>query len=299
VQYSSTSALAQTALAADRPAILVTVDQALGSTPREAGARMLVTTQDVAGTIGGGRLEFDAIDMARRMLVDEESDARIDVPLGPEIGQCCGGRVSLTFRRMDAAALIRLQAEAEAEDAESPAIFIFGAGHTGRALAQALAPLPLAVALIDSRPDTLKGLPEGIRCIAAAMPETLIDDAPPGSAFVVMTHDHSLDFLVTAAALARKDAAYVGMIGSATKRARFHRHLAEDGRAAEIERLTLPIGGSVLRDKRPAVIAAMTAAEIATCLLNDHEEKLPRSLAAAGVGCHSDRSWDERGEGQG
>ena len=273
------AAKARTLLEKSTPTILVTVSQALGSTPREAGAWMLVGADDVAGTIGGGRLEFDAIDRARRMLASGEGEAQTDVPLGPEIGQCCGGRVSLSFRLQDAAGLSALQAKAMRDKAGQPAVFIFGAGHTGRALATALAPLPLAVTLVDSRPETLNGLPESVCCEAVAMPEALVETAPPLSGFVVMTHDHGLDFLITAAALAREDAAYVGMIGSATKRARFASHLRDLGRPSDIHRLTLPIGASALRDKRPEVIAALTASELLTCLLSAQQKSLPLRLA--------------------
>ena len=145
------------------PAVLVTVTQVLGSTPREAGARMLVSRDDVAGTIGGGRLEFDAIDRARTMMAADDARSSMDVPLGPEIGQCCGGRVTLSLERVDAELLGRLERELVAEVAAQPAALIFGAGHTGRALAPALAPLPLSVRLIDSRPETLAGLPEASR----------------------------------------------------------------------------------------------------------------------------------------
>ncbi|MBP0617852.1 xanthine dehydrogenase accessory protein XdhC [Jiella mangrovi] len=264
-------AVARRSLDTSETAILVTVETALGSTPREAGARMLVTAERVAGTIGGGRLEFDAIDTARRMIGNGEVHATSDVPLGPEIGQCCGGRVNLSFRRLDGALLAEIALEDERQRSALPAVLIFGAGHTGRALATALAPLPLAVSLVDSRPETLVDIAEPVRCIAAALPESLVADAPPGAAYVVMTHDHSLDFLVASAALARADAAYVGMIGSATKRQRFRRHLAEEGRESGAARLTLPIGGAALRDKRPEVIAALTAAEIVTCLLKRQE----------------------------
>ncbi|WP_273507369.1 xanthine dehydrogenase accessory protein XdhC [Fulvimarina manganoxydans] len=271
--------MARTALEGGSSAILVTVSQALGSTPREAGAWMLVGADDVVGTIGGGRLEFDAIDRARDMLQSGESEAQTNVPLGPEIGQCCGGRVSLSFRLQNAADLGALQAKAERERIGQPAVFIFGAGHTGRALAKALAALPLAVTLVDSRPETLNALPHAIRCEAAAMPETWIETAPPSSGFVVMTHDHGLDFLITAAALAREDAAYVGMIGSATKKARFASYLRDLGRPSDIDRLTLPIGASALRDKRPEVIAALTASEVLTCLLSAQQKSLPLRLA--------------------
>ena len=88
---------ARAALAQAEPAILVTVETALGSTPREAGARMLITANAVSGTIGGGRLEFDAVHKARRMIAAGEAAGTSDVPLGPEIGQCCGGRVGLSL----------------------------------------------------------------------------------------------------------------------------------------------------------------------------------------------------------
>ncbi len=269
------------------PAILVTVTRALGSTPREAGASMLVTPAGMSGTIGGGRLEFDAIDRARTLLASGEAAAQMDVPLGPEIGQCCGGRVLLSLKRIDAALLEAIRDEAEAARAARPRVLIFGAGHTGRALAGALAPLPLNVRLIDGRSETLAGLPETVETVATALPEAEVERATPATAFLVMTHDHALDFLVAAAALARKDAAYVGMIGSATKRERFRRYLASEGLDAEFPKLVLPIGGAGLRDKRPEVIATLTAAELAVCLFSHRQEKLTDRLAEADTGCHS------------
>ncbi|MDY8108630.1 xanthine dehydrogenase accessory protein XdhC [Fulvimarina sp. 2208YS6-2-32] len=261
--------------------ILVTVLTAEGSTPREAGATLEVTEAGQRGTIGGGRLEFDAIDLARHMLKSGAVRETRSIALGPRIGQCCGGRVELLFERVTEALAERKARDAEAARAAQASVYLFGAGHTGSALAAALAPLPLQTTLIDSRAHALAAVPETIRTIAAAMPESLVAAAPPGSAFVVMTHDHALDFLIAAAALERRDAAYVGMIGSATKRARFGSYLGELGRKADLARLTLPLGGSALRDKRPAVIAALTAAELCTCLLSYHQKTLPVRLADA------------------
>ncbi|MBB4003299.1 xanthine dehydrogenase accessory protein XdhC [Aurantimonas endophytica] len=275
------------AVAAGTPAALVTVVEARGSTPREAGVTMTVTATDIAGTIGGGRLEYDAIERARALLASGEDSAAIDVPLGPDIGQCCGGRVRLAIRRADAALMATMLADEETRRLARPAVLIFGAGHTGRALAAALALLPLNVRLIDSRPGTLEGVPDAVTAVAAALPEAEIADAPAGAAYLVMTHAHSLDFMLTAAALARGDAAYVGMIGSATKRERFRRQLEAEGRGPDIARLTLPIGGPALRDKRPEVIAALTAAEILTCLLSDQQEKLTDRFAGAASQCNS------------
>lgn len=248
--------------------VLVRVAQALGSTPRESGAEMAVTAEALAGTIGGGRLEWIALDEARRLLAAGETASTLDVPLGPEIGQCCGGRVRLSFALVDGALLAELEGRALAQMQARPQALVFGAGHTGTALARALAPLPLAVTLVDSRPETLAAAIPGVRMLPLAMPEVSVRDAAPGAAFVAMTHSHDLDFLVTAEALARGDAAYAGMIGSATKRAVFVNWLEANGYGRELaEKLVCPIGGDKVRDKRPEVIAALTAAEIATALL--------------------------------
>lgn len=250
------------------PAMLVRVLDAKGSTPREAGAAMAVTATAMAGTIGGGRLEWIALDEARKRLVTGQPGEPLDVPLGPEIGQCCGGRVRLSFAAIDAALVSALEAEAWAAQATRPQVYIFGAGHTGTALASALGPLPFVTALVDSRPETLDQPIPGVRAMPLAMPEAAVRDAAPGAAFVAMTHSHDLDFLVTAEALARGDAAYAGMIGSVTKRAVFLNWLDANGYGREIaEKLVCPIGGATVRDKRPEVIAALTAAEITAALL--------------------------------
>ena len=156
-----------------------------------------------------------------------------------------------------------------AEEAAQPNVFIFGAGHVGHALAQALTLLPVKVTVIDTRADELQGLPAGVAAKATAMPEALVRQAPQGTAHVIVTHDHALDFLIAQEALSRDDAPYVGMIGSRTKRAKFvHWFKAEGGDPQILNRLVMPIGqlgGSGEKgsgDKRPEVIAALAAAEI-------------------------------------
>ena len=255
-------------LTAHPDAILVDVAEAKGSTPREAGAFMLVAVDALYGTIGGGQLEFLAIDHARRMLESGEQSASLDVPLGPEIGQCCGGRTVLVFTRLDEATRQALIARQVTLETTYPDVFLFGAGHVGRALAAALAPLPLKVTLIETRDITDDGLPHGITLRRVAVPEAEVATIRPGGAAVILTHDHALDFLIARAALASPDLAYVGMIGSATKRATFARWLMREGGEPHlVDRLVLPIGGTALRDKRPAVIAALVAAELLTGLL--------------------------------
>ena len=238
------------------PTALIEITATHGSAPREAGAWMLVTPSATARTIGGGRLEQLAIERAREAL-RERTDAGMEIPLGPEIGQCCGGRVELSIRVVDAALQAAIEKRAEAERAARPHVFVFGHGHVGAALARALALLPLAVTIVETRPDFA---PLGVTL--AAVPEQVIDAAPPGAAFVILTHDHALDYLLTVRALERGDAAYVGLIGSKTKRATFASKMREEGKAALMGGLVCPLAADAPDDKRPEVIAAFTAAEV-------------------------------------
>lgn len=255
--------------------VRVEVADAKGSTPREAGAWMLVSPSAIFGTIGGGQLEFMAIDRGREMLRTQPSPLpgasealTLDIPLGPEIGQCCGGRVGLSMNLMDETDRNASVAAAETEDAGLPVVLVFGGGHVGRALAQALALLPVRATAVETRADALEGFPEAVATRLTPMPEEQVREAPPGAAFVVLTHDHALDFLIVAEALRRGDAAYVGMIGSQTKKATFRSWFLKTagGSEAEFVRLVSPIGGAEVRDKRPTVIAALAAAEIMTAL---------------------------------
>ncbi|MEJ6782218.1 xanthine dehydrogenase accessory protein XdhC [Aminobacter sp. Piv2-1] len=294
-------------------AVLVEVTEAKGSTPREKGAWMLVSPERIFGTIGGGQLEFMAIDAARAMLagsispLEGEMPARraegvtsgrgaqealnpdattppggfaatlpsrgretltLDIPLGPEIGQCCGGRVEIAVRAVDEVIAAELIAAAEASDAALSHVYVFGGGHVGHALASAFALLPLNVVIVETRADALDGMPVGIDTRLTPVPEEMVREAPSGAAFVVLTHDHALDFLIVAEALKRDDAAYVGMIGSKTKKATFRSWFLKTAGGSEqvFARLVCPIGGDAVRDKRPAVIAALAAAEIMTAL---------------------------------
>jgi xanthine dehydrogenase accessory factor len=261
------SATLRTFLTAHPAAIVATLTGVRGSSPREAGAYMLISPEATIGTIGGGALEYMVIDRARQVLRDGLPDAAMDIPLGPEIGQCCGGRVEVGLRALSAAMAADLLQHAEAEEAARPHVYLFGAGHVGHALAKALSLLPLHVHVIDTRPEELAGLPDNVEARALAMPEAAVRSAPQGASYVILTHDHALDFLIAAEALKRLDAPYIGMVGSRTKRAKFRSwFLAEGGDAAAAERLVLPIGGVAfpdgLGDKRPEVIAALAAAEI-------------------------------------
>ncbi|KQZ12678.1 xanthine dehydrogenase accessory protein XdhC [Mesorhizobium sp. Root554] len=296
-------------LATAEPLALVEVAATKGSTPREKGAFMLVSRVAILGTIGGGQLEYMAIDKARQMLgsstsplwggstgetgrggsgknhtprtpaLDLLSDpphkggVSLTVPLGPEIGQCCGGSVNLSIRKVDEILASDLVRTAETEDAALPHLYIFGGGHVGHALAASAALLPIKVVVVETRAGELEGMPEGVETRLTAVPEEVVRDAPSGSAFTVLTHDHALDFLIVAEALRRGDAAYVGMIGSKTKKATFRSWFLKTaaGTEEQFARLVSPIGGNAVKDKRPEVIAALAAAEVMTALAR-HEE---------------------------
>lgn len=249
-------------------AVRVEVLKADGSTPREAGAWMLVSPRDTFQTIGGGQLEHMAIERARGLLQGAQASDAISLPLGPAIGQCCGGRVEIGLTRLDARLAERCVREEDQAFASRPHVYLFGAGHVGVALARTLALLPVRTIVADTRPAELERVPAGIETCLTPMPETLVRDAPAGCAFVILTHDHSLDFVIAAEVLARDDIAYAGMIGSKTKRATFRRWYMENGGdAARFSRLVCPIGASRSGDKRPAVIATFAAAEIMDALV--------------------------------
>lgn len=260
----------------------ISVLKAEGSTPRDRDAIMMVSGSGMIGTIGGGTLEFDAITSARNLLKSNADHKREAVSLGPEIGQCCGGRVTLVIERIvDVATAKIADTEVENERAKNP-VFVFGAGHVGMALARALAPLPLSVKLIDTRPDIFDEVAiEGVQCVLTERPFELIEQAPAGSSFVVLTHSHALDSRIAAAVLERGDFCYLGIIGSKTKRRVFEKAFRAIGIPQDrIARIVCPIGGDQIKDKRPAVIAAMVAAELLVVQANVASSAHKQSEAA-------------------
>lgn len=252
--------------------VAVRVVEAKGSTPRDTDAWMLVSATGSFGTIGGGRLELEAIDRARAVLAGASAEP-FALPLGPAIGQCCGGHVTLSFEIIRPARFDEIEAMVEAEDAGDPEVWLFGGGHVGRALARALLLLPVKVHVAETRAEELELTPQGAARHLTALPESLVATAAPGSAVIVLTHDHALDFLIVSAALARDDLAQVGMIGSDTKRVTFeHQFIREGGDKARLSKLTCPIGRKVA-DKRPEVIAATVAADIIAALADWRDGK--------------------------
>lgn len=246
---------------------LVSVIATRGSAPRDTDARMVVTPAGYHGTIGGGTLEWRAIAQAQAQMNAGESRRVTAHALGPDLGQCCGGHVELATEvfTSDSLPVIR---ERAAREAENPfegqrTVIIVGAGHVGRALVLALAALPFRVVWIDARPDAFPGVMPPNAAAYAADPLAILATAPEGSLAFVMSHSHALDLAAVDAALRNPNIAEVGLIGSATKRARFEKRLRQanvpEGR---ISGLICPIGVPGIRSKLPAAIAAAVAAQI-------------------------------------
>ena len=321
-------------------AVLVTVANADGSTPREAGTKMVVTAEGFTGSVGGGHLEYKALEMARDILAGGGAPLLHEFPLGPALGQCCGGWASLVFERVTAAAagwlaplVERLAAGAgvvvatslatgqkmvvwedgaagtlggDADDKQvqnlvrrqgldsfqagpavvnetlSPVrmkdarllleavrpvdfdIYLFGAGHVGRALVSVLAGLDCRLTWVDGRAGQFpEEVPDTVTVEAGPDPGAAIERAPHHAYFLVMTHSHQLDFELCEKILKRGDFAYLGLIGSATKRKRFEKRFLDGGFApGALTRLTCPIGVAGVPGKHPREIAIAVAAEL-------------------------------------
>lgn len=247
--------------AARRAAVVVEVAAARGSVPRGAGTRMLVAEDEVAGTIGGGHLEWQAIALARRMLASEAAGSvERDLALGPSLGQCCGGTVRLRLAPLGAE---NLQAWPCAP--ERFFLQLHGAGHVGRAIIALLRGIACQVQWIDGReaPFPAEPLPPHIEALCVDAVEAEVARAPAGACFLVMTHSHALDLAIVEAILRRDDFAWAGLIGSRTKRASFAQRLRARGvEPSRIERLACPIGLPGIAGKEPEVIAVATVAQL-------------------------------------
>ncbi|WP_277372031.1 xanthine dehydrogenase accessory protein XdhC [Pseudomonas sp. AA-38] len=232
------------------PCVLVTIIEERGSTPRNAGSKMIVTAERIFATIGGGHLEYKAMAMAREMLASRTQDTRLErFALGASLGQCCGGATVLLFEPMG-------QAQAQ--------IAVFGAGHVGRALVPLLASLPCKVRWIDAREQEFpEQMPPGVQKIVEDEVVDEVANMPPGSHFIVMTHDHRLDLELSAAILKRGDFAYFGLIGSKTKRVKFEHRLRQRGLDdATLARMRCPMGLPEVKGKLPMEIAVSIAGEV-------------------------------------
>jgi len=318
--------------------VIVSVASVKGSTPREPGARMLVSENKVSNTIGGGHLEYKAIQLARNMLSQDVSSDLQKFSLGASLGQCCGGVVTVFFEVVthqsewlkNASQLMLLQqnfiqvipvtnatklprlivsensvhfdssdaieediqplinrAKSMLEKSEVASIkrvgkndyvfdpvtapdfniYLFGGGHVGEAVIKYLSDLPCRVHWIDTRDGQLPDITAAnVIAVTTDIPQSVIDEAPAGSYFLVMTHDHSLDQDLAESILKRDDYNYFGLIGSVTKRKKFEHRLSQRGiNMAQLSRMTCPVGISGIHSKQPAAIALAVTAELVQC----------------------------------
>ena len=302
------------------PAVLITVAKVDGSVPREPGARMLVDASGQWGTVGGGHLELRGVETARAMLASGEKRRLERFPLGPSLGQCCGGVVHLAFELADRDHCAELAARGHEDcwrvvalDGEPdlaivdalghniqrkggrypdfvrsggtrvllddagrrwlvdhvPAprahVMLFGAGHVGAAVVRLLADLPCRVTWVDEREDLFPPvLPANVVAEATDLPEAVVDEAPAGTSFLVMTHNHALDQRLTEAILRRPaHQDWFGLIGSDTKRKQFEHRLRDRGISrARLDDMVCPIGVPGIKGKEPAVIAVAVVAQL-------------------------------------
>jgi len=283
------------AIAAHGPVARVVVIAAAGSTPRGTGTAMLVWEGGQSGTIGGGTLEWEAAAMARARLAEARA-ATVTLPLGPALGQCCGGSVTLAIEPFttappEAAAYSRAltdtpqplsarRAMAQARNGQAPGLtwadgwlteamaaprvplWIWGAGHVGRAMVDVLAPTEaFTITWVDTHASRFPQTP--LPTLAHPAPQTLAPKAPPEAHHLILTYSHELDYALCAALL-NQPTASIGLIGSATKWARFRRRLIAAGHS-DTHRITCPIGDPAL-GKTPQAIAISTAARLLSAL---------------------------------
>lgn len=267
------------------PAVLVQVQATQGSAPRDAGSWMAVLPQEVIGTIGGGHLEFQAIERARTMLafdsvhgsasgtahgsasgLDVAKQAELQrIALGPSLGQCCGGVVQLQFERIGLDDIPALRPRLSA--GRMP-VALFGGGHVGHALAEILAKLPVALQWIDSRDGIFpSSLAPNVVCEHSEPVQDAVKDLVPGARVLIMSFSHAEDLDILAQCLLRQrvqsDLPYIGLIGSKTKWATFRHRLAARGFSDhELAHVTCPIGVPGISGKEPEVIAVAVAAQL-------------------------------------
>ena len=249
--------------------IQASIVRTIGSSPRNSDTEMFISETDTLGTIGGGQLEYLVINHSKKMIAENIKKDILKISLGPEIGQCCGGKVEVSLLEMYEKDKCLALNRFNKKDKKLPHVYVMGAGHVGRALALQLQHLPVRCVLIDSRVDELAKCSADVETRLSAIPEEDIKSAPRGSAYVILTHDHALDFILCGAALDRHDAKYVGMIGSKTKRVKFKKWYQVNYDNNLIRDFTCPIGNVKNQDKRPSIIASFVAAEVIDMLFTN------------------------------
>jgi len=250
------------------PAVRIIVSRVQGSGPREVGAWMAVFASGTVGTIGGGKLEFDAIADARALLAQQPVEAERRFALGPSLGQCCGGVVWLGYERLQPADVDRVRAQLSETTRTHMPVALFGGGHVGLAIVSLLGALPVRTHWIDSREEVFPGeLPINVRCEHSEPVHGAVPTLEPDSRVLIMSFSHAEDLDIVAACLKRVreggDLPFIGLIGSKSKWATFrHRLEARGFSAAELDAVTSPIGVAGVVGKEPEVIAVAVAAQL-------------------------------------
>ncbi len=234
-----------------KPFVAVTLLEATGSTPADAGAKILVTEDGLdAGTVGGGRIEAKAITIAKQMLIDKSDCQLVDWSLRTDVGMTCGGRVKLFF---------------EPTCVSTWPIVVFGAGHIAQALAQLLAKLPCQAKFIDPRSEWLDRLPEGVDRIQVDDPSKEVDNLPSDAFVLCMTKGHKHDLPVLVKLLQSPNKwPYVGVIGSKSKKAVLTKELLEAGITEKRLDFHCPIGLPI-GSNHPMEIAVSISAQLLAC----------------------------------
>ncbi|GIT92846.1 xanthine dehydrogenase accessory protein XdhC [Jannaschia pagri] len=280
-------------LAREGAAVRVLIAESRGSAPRAAGTAMLVWADGFTGTIGGGALEWQALAAAREVL-RHGGHRVLRLPLGPALGQCCGGAVILVLEHLEQVPpdpwVRRIEGDAPQPDAQPFAfvdgwlmetqanagrpVWIWGAGHVGAALAWLLAPLPeLSVTCVDHA-ERLPDLPPEVRALPAADLSKAMVLAPPDAAHIILTYSHEIDLALCHGAL-RHGFGFCGVIGSATKWARFRSRLSALGHGPDaIARITCPIGERAL-GKHPQAIAIGVARGLLSWAMDPPGQRTP------------------------
>ncbi len=238
-------------------AIYVEITATKGSAPRDAGTAMRVTAHETQGTIGGGALEHQAIAKARQILETGGPEQTQSLPLGPGLGQCCGGAVVLNYT-YDVRKTDRVHAGLYPRVpmcGQPIPLWLWGAGHVGRAIVRTAHPRSFDITWVDCAIDRFPDpVPDHVTPVIAADMPRLASRAPLDAHHLIFTYAHDID-LGLCAALLRRGASSIGLIGSATKWARFRRRLSALG--LDPEAITCPIGDTSL-GKEPDAIALGT-----------------------------------------
>ena len=235
-----------------------------GSVPRDTGTFMLITSKYLFGSIGGGQLEYSVIQKAKKFLNEKEiiNNEIINIPLGPSIGQCCGGYAQVKITKYDNGLQSLKNEKLKINKLDN--LYIFGAGHVGQELSSKSVDLDFNVHLIDSRNEYLKRQNEKIIIpIFTKFPWMLVKNLPKKSYYIVLTHSHDYDFKIINEILNLNTFQFVGLIGSKTKRGRFSNRLVKLGYNLHlINKIECPVGLKNITSKKPGEIAISIIARL-------------------------------------